>query len=158
MRIDVALEPAEARRWNRHVCIVLDQLRASSMVVTLLEHGAGAVVPAASLAEARRLARALGPGTLLAGERNVVRPPGFDYGNAPSELAGHDLGGRVVVHSSRNGTGVLRSLPADTTVFVGCLLNRTAARVRRTQRRVRTPAHWGSCAPAGWERSPWTTP
>lgn len=126
MRIDVALEPAEARNWSRHVCVVLDQLRASSMVVALLEHGAGAVVPAASLAEARRLARALGPGTLLAGERHVVRPPGFDFGNAPSEVAGHDLGGRVVVHSSRNGTGVLRSLPADATIFVGCLRNRSA--------------------------------
>jgi 2-phosphosulfolactate phosphatase len=126
MRIDVALEPAEARRWNDHVCIVVDQLRASSMIVRLLEHGAGAVVPAASLAQARRLARALGPGTLLAGEQRVVRPPGFDYGNAPSELAGTDLSGRIVVHATRNGTGVLRSLPADATVLVGCLLNASA--------------------------------
>jgi len=126
MRIDVALVPAEAKRWGDAVAIVLDELRASSVIVTLLERGAEAVIPAASLAEARRLARGAGDGTILAGERDVVRAPGFDFGNSPAEIARADLAGRVAVLSTRNGTGVLRSLPADATVLVGCLLNATA--------------------------------
>ncbi len=126
MRIDVALVPAEAKRWGHAVSIVLDELRASSMIVTLLERGADAVIPAASLAEARRLARAIGPAAVLAGELHVVRAPGFDYGNSPAEARRADLRGRTAVLSSRNGTGVLRSLPGDATIFVGCLLNATA--------------------------------
>jgi 2-phosphosulfolactate phosphatase len=124
MRIDVALVPSEARRWTNTVCVVLDELRASSTIVTLLERGAGAVIPAASLAEARRLARA--EGALLAGEHHVVRAPGFDFGNSPAEIAAADLAGRSVVLSTRNGTSVLRGLPAAGPVLVGCLLNAAA--------------------------------
>jgi 2-phosphosulfolactate phosphatase len=124
MRIDVALVPAEARRWTGTVCVLLDELRASSTIVRLLERGAAAVVPAASLAEARRLARA--DGSILAGEHRVVRAPGFDLGNSPAEVVVADVAGRTVVLSTRNGTAVLRALPADATVLVGCLLNASA--------------------------------
>ncbi len=126
MRIDVALVPAEARRWTNTVCIVLDELRASSTIVTLLEGGATAVIPAASLAEARRIARQLGPAALLAGEHRVVRAPGFDLGNSPAEVRAADVAGRTAVLATRNGTAVLRSLPAGTPVLIGCLLNATA--------------------------------
>jgi 2-phosphosulfolactate phosphatase len=126
LRIDVALVPAEARRWPPSVLVVVDELRASSMIVTLLEQGATAVIPAASLAEARRTARSLGPTAILAGERNVIRAPGFDLGNSPAEARRVDLRGRTAVLSSRNGTSVLRSLPPGATVLVGCLLNASA--------------------------------
>lgn len=124
MRIDVALVPAEAHRWTGTVCIVVDELRASSTIVTLLDRGCRAVLPAASLAEARRLGRA--HGALLAGERNVVRVPGFDLGNSPTEIAAADVGGRAVAMSTRNGTAAIRALPGDADVLVGCLLNATA--------------------------------
>ncbi len=124
MRIDVALVPAEARRWTNTVCILLDELRASSTIVRILERGAIAVIPAASLADARRLARA--DGSVLAGEHRVVRAPGFDYGNSPAEVAVADLAGRTVVLATRNGTAVLRALPVGTSILVGCLLNATA--------------------------------
>ncbi len=126
MRIDVALVPAEAKRWGATVRVVLDELRASSTIVRLLDRGATAVIPAASLAEARRIARGLGPAAVLAGEHHVVRAPGFDFGNSPAEVARADLAGRTAVLSTRNGTAVLRSLPADATILVGCLLNASA--------------------------------
>jgi 2-phosphosulfolactate phosphatase len=124
VRVDVALVPDAARRWRDVVCIVVDELRASSTIVTLLERGAGAVVPAANVAEARRLAA--GNGHVLAGERNVVRPPGFDFGNSPTEIDGADLRGHDVVLSTRNGTAVLRGLRGDPAVVIGCLLNASA--------------------------------
>lgn len=125
MRVDVALVPAAARRWRGVVAILVDELRASSTIVTLLERGARAVVPAASVAEARRLAA--GNGHLLAGERDVVRPPGFDFGNSPTEIDGRDLRGHDVVLSTRNGTAVLRALRGDPAVVIGCLLNASAS-------------------------------
>jgi 2-phosphosulfolactate phosphatase len=125
MRVDVALVPGEARRWGSTVVVLVDELRASSTIVRLLERGASAVIPAASLAEARRLARA--EGALLAGEHHVVRAPGFDLGNSPAEVAAVDgIAGRPVVLATRNGTAVLRGLPAAAQVLVGCLLNATA--------------------------------
>lgn len=126
MRIDVALVPAEAHRWTDTVCVLLDELRASSTIVRLLDGGAAAVLPAASLAHARRLARDVGAGALLAGEHHVVRAPGFDLGNSPAEVLAADVAGRTAILSTRNGTAVLRALRPGTPVLVGCLLNATA--------------------------------
>ena len=56
MKLDVAFLPSLLREPKRHVCVVVDVLRASSSLVTLLERGVEEVVLAASIGEARRLA------------------------------------------------------------------------------------------------------
>lgn len=124
MRIDVALTPGEAGTGRGAVCVVVDVLRASSSIVTLLDRGAATVIPVATVEEARRLARA--NGLLVAGEERSVTPADFDLGNRPAEIARADLGGRDVVFVSRNGTVVLGGLPDARAVLVGCLLNATA--------------------------------
>jgi 2-phosphosulfolactate phosphatase len=122
--IDVALVPGEALRWRKTVCIVVDVLRASSSIVTLFDRGCRTVVPAGSVAEARWLARA--HGYVLAGERDGLMPPGFDFGNSPAELARAELEGRITVLATSNGTVVLRRLADAPAVLIGCLLNATA--------------------------------
>jgi 2-phosphosulpholactate phosphatase len=103
VRVDVARVPAAARHWRDVVCIDVDELRASSTILTLLERGVGAIVPAANAAEARRIA--VGNGHILAGERNVVRPPGFDFGNSLTEIDGADLRDHDVVLSTAQWDG-----------------------------------------------------
>ena len=124
MDIDVALVPSQARTWTDRVCIVIDELRASSTITTLLDLGVSEVLLTQSLPEARRLAAE--HGSLLAGERGGLTPRGFDYNNSPAELSGSDLHGRSVVLSTSNGTAVLAELQAAPTVLVGCLLNARA--------------------------------
>jgi 2-phosphosulfolactate phosphatase len=124
MDIDVALVPGQARTWSDRVCIVIDELRASSTITTLLDLGSSEVLLTQSLAEARRLAVA--HGSVLAGERGGLTPRGFDHNNSPAELAGSDLNGRSVVLSTSNGTAVLAELQAAPLVLVGCLLNAQA--------------------------------
>jgi 2-phosphosulfolactate phosphatase len=124
MEIDVALVPGQARSWDDRVCVVIDELRASSTITTLLDLGSSEVLLTQSLREARRLA--IEHESLLAGERGGLTPRGFDYNNSPAELAGHDLHGRSVVLSTSNGTAVLAQLEAMPLVLVGCLLNARA--------------------------------
>jgi 2-phosphosulfolactate phosphatase len=121
MRVDVALVPGEARYWPDTVCIVVDQLRASCTLTTLLDLGCPSVRVTRSLAEARALGRATG--ALLAGERRGLVPPGFDANNSPVELSGLDVGGRPVVLCTSNGTRVLSLLRHMPATLVGCLLN-----------------------------------
>ncbi len=105
---------------------VVDVLRASSAIVTLLERGVPAVIPAASVEEARELWERL-PDYLLCGERDSVPPPGFDYGNSPTEFAALDPKGRRAILTTSNGTRLLNQLAAAPAVLVGALLNREAA-------------------------------
>jgi len=125
-RIDVALLPGQKLDAARSVCIIVDVLRASSSIVTLLERGCFAVVAAPTIDRARRLQTDL-PDHLLCGEERGLPPHGFDYGNSPSEFSRLDLGGRSAILATSNGTRVLAAIAADSpAVLVGALLNRTA--------------------------------
>src|SRR5438309_11765543 len=59
VRIGVAILPGQRFNASVSVCVVIDVLRASSSIVTLLERGGEAVVVATDLEEARRLHRVL---------------------------------------------------------------------------------------------------
>jgi 2-phosphosulfolactate phosphatase len=124
MEIDVALVPSEARAWSRTVCIVIDELRASSTITTLLDLGCSRLYLTAGLAAARRLGR--DHDALLVGEREGVRPAGFDFNNSPAELSRGDVRGRVVILSTSNGTKVLSRLTETPATLIGCLMNARA--------------------------------
>src|ERR1035437_8756695 len=117
MNIDVAFVPAEARRWPSIVCVVIDELRASSTITTLLDLGCTDISLTASLREARRLGRA--DGSLLAGERDGRTPRGFDTNNSPDEPARTAVLGRRVGLCTKNGTVVISRLRRVTPLPVG---------------------------------------
>ena len=125
MRIDVALLPEQTGDHSRSVCIVVDVLRASSSIVTLVERGARPVIAAWSIEEARRLHQRL-PRYLLCGEQGGFPPKGFDYGNSPAEFARLNLDGKGAILATSNGTRLLATSADAPAVLAGCLLNRAA--------------------------------
>ena len=125
MRIDVALLPGHRSESPRSLVIVVDVLRASSSIVTLLERNAARVVAAPGIDEARSL-KTRRADHLLCGERGGLPPEGFDYGNSPAEFARADLAGRGVILATSNGTRIMAALADAPVVLVGCMLNRKA--------------------------------
>src|SRR3989442_200476 len=125
MQIDVALLPAQRFEPARSVSVIVDVLRASSSVVTLLERGADSVVAAPGIEEARALHRRL-PDHLLCGEKDGLPPPGFDYGNSPAEFSRLELGSKGAILATSNGTRLLAAMAGAPAVLVGCLLNQRA--------------------------------
>jgi 2-phosphosulfolactate phosphatase len=117
-----ALIPQEALRGG--VAVVIDVLRASTMIVHSLVAGCTAVVPCREIDEARRVASSLPPGSaLLAGERHGVRIEDFQLGNSPSECTATVCQGKTMVITTTNGTrALLACLDADC-VFVGSFVN-----------------------------------
>jgi 2-phosphosulfolactate phosphatase len=124
MEIDVALVPAAARAHEPGVFVVVDEIRASTTLTTLLEMGCPAVHIEGALVAARRRAR--DTGSVLVGERHLRRPRGFDYANSPTALQASGIAGRSVVLSTTNGTAILRALRGQRHVLVGCLRNARA--------------------------------
>jgi 2-phosphosulfolactate phosphatase len=115
------------------IAVVIDVLRASTTIITALANGAARVRPVADVAEARRLVAALGPDTLLGGERGGVRIEGFDLGNSPAEYARDRVAGRSIVLTTTNGTAALAACRGAGEILVGAIVNRSAvaAAVRR---------------------------
>jgi 2-phosphosulfolactate phosphatase len=124
MEIDVALVPQAARPADRAVFIVVDEIRASTTITTLLDIGCPDIYIEGALVAARRRGRETG--SILVGERHLRRPAGFDFANSPMALARAGVQGRSVVLSTTNGTAMLRMLRRSESVLVGCLRNARA--------------------------------
>src|SRR3989337_1134919 len=124
LRLHVALLPSLIQ-GARSAFAVVDVLRASTSIVTLLERGVPAVIPAGGVEEARALRERL-PGRLLCGEQGGRAPPGFDYGNSPAEFAAASLDGRPAILATSNGTRILSDLAEAPAVLVGALVTLAA--------------------------------
>lgn len=107
------------------VVLVIDVLRTSTVVPLLFDRGLRAVYLSPSLRTARRTARE--EGHLLLGERQGLPMEGFNFGNSPAELAGHDLGGRDGVLVSENAPRSLPFVQGARAVALASLTNADAA-------------------------------
>lgn len=128
MQIRVALVPELAGDTSTAVCIVIDVLRATSVVATLFEQNCPRVYAAPSHELARTFARATGH--TLCGETAGYRVPDFDYGNSPVEFSKLDFTDRPVVISTTNGTRAIASVATARTVLLGAAVNRMAVSIR----------------------------
>lgn len=90
------------------IVVVIDVLRAATTVATALANGARGVHPFESVNETARRGAEMDRETVrLAGERRMVRIPGFDFGNSPLEFTRDAIGGRTLLFSTTNGTPAL---------------------------------------------------
>jgi 2-phosphosulfolactate phosphatase len=130
MKVKVGFTPGE--EISAPVGVVIDVLRATSVICQALSSGFGRVICVGEVEQALALA---GPDVVLGGERANVRPEGFDFGNSPREYVDLDGAGRTLALTTTNGTRLLLAAAARCeTVFVGSLLNLDAvvAAVRAT--------------------------
>jgi 2-phosphosulfolactate phosphatase len=121
------------------VAVVVDVLRATSVMVQALASGCEGVVPCAEVDEAIRIRDSLPAGTaLLAGERLGLPIEGFDFGNSPGSFTPETCQGKTLVMTTTNGTrAILASLEADA-VFIAAFSNlmETSARLREVPSEV----------------------
>jgi 2-phosphosulfolactate phosphatase len=119
MKVRVGFTPGE--QISAPVGVVIDVLRATSVICQSLAAGFGRVICVGEVEQALALA---GADVVLGGERANLRPEGFDFGNSPREYADVDGAGRTLVLTTTNGTRLLLAAAARCeTVFVGSLLN-----------------------------------
>ncbi|MES2125283.1 MAG: 2-phosphosulfolactate phosphatase [Gemmatimonadota bacterium] len=107
--------------------LVVDVLRASTTICAAMHHGARAVVVAADIEDATRIAHTLDASVLLAGERNCARIPGFQLGNSPGEMTEATVSGKTLVMTTTNGTAALMAAAGAREVVVASAVNLSAA-------------------------------
>ncbi|MBX5466255.1 MAG: 2-phosphosulfolactate phosphatase [Firmicutes bacterium] len=105
---------------------VVDTLRATTTMVTILAHGGTAVLPVAEMEQALAL-RARYPEALVGGERNNRRPKGFDAGNSPREYGSERVAGRRVILTTSNGTQAIARCVGAAWLAAAALVNASAA-------------------------------
>jgi 2-phosphosulfolactate phosphatase len=83
--------------------VIIDVFRAFTTAAIALSRGARRIVMVDSLEKALAL-RSSRVGDYCIGERNSVRPPEFDFGNSPAELARAEIARKTLIQTTTNGT------------------------------------------------------
>jgi 2-phosphosulfolactate phosphatase len=123
--VEVHFTPPPTSLLAGTTCLVVDTLRATTVITTLISGGATAVYPVATLDRAHSVAQELD--AKLVGERGGLPAEGFDYGNSPSQFSSLDVRGWTVVQSTSNGSQALEQTCEAECIVIACLRNRLAA-------------------------------
>ncbi len=102
--------------------VIIDVFRAFSTACYAFEAGIIKSYPVGDIEIAYRL-KEKNPDYILVGERNEQKPPGFDFGNSPSQLVTGNLEGKTIVHTTSSGTqGIANATNADE-IITGSFVN-----------------------------------
>lgn len=126
MRITTALLPTISSDSDRSdIVVVIDVLRATSVMAKALHAGASTLITCREIDQAQRMAQQGSPRPLLCGERGCKPIEGFDLGNSPSEY-GEQVVGRTLILTTTNGTHAIESAAAATRMITASFLNFSA--------------------------------
>jgi 2-phosphosulfolactate phosphatase len=108
------------------VVVVIDVLRATSTIATVLYNGAKDIIPVDSVERCIQLGRDLD--CITAGERDGQVAPGLQYGNSSFEYPREFIQEKTLVLTTTNGTKLLHMALAKgaTEVITGSFLNLSA--------------------------------
>ncbi|MBI5011030.1 MAG: 2-phosphosulfolactate phosphatase, partial [Bacteroidia bacterium] len=124
MRIEIA-EFIEGAKNAEGLAVIIDVFRAFSVECYGFDAGASQIVATSEVAEAIRL-RQYYNNSVLVGERDEKKIPGFDFGNSPTEIIKAGLTGKTIIHTTTAGTqGLINAENADI-IITGSFVNAAA--------------------------------
>lgn len=104
--------------------VVIDVLRATSVMITALAHGIREIYPVTHQDEAFRLREMLGHNDcIIAGESGMKKIAGFDYGNSPVVYTCNDFKDKKLIMCTTNGTKAINKCLSANNVYICSLLN-----------------------------------
>lgn len=107
-------------------CVVIDTLRATSTIITALANGCEQVIPVEEVGQATQLRISVGESvSVLGGERDGQKIPGFDLGNSPLEYGPEHIYGKTLILTTTNGTLAIRKAEAAMCTYIGAMINAT---------------------------------
>ena len=129
MKISVVPTAQQVRDvdFSGKTAIVIDVLRATSVITTALHNGALDVFAVKTVDEADKLASdGTGGQILRGGERHAVKIAGFDFGNSPLEYTSEAVGGKHLAVTTTNGTQAIQNVENASEIVLACFRNAAA--------------------------------
>lgn len=102
------------------IVVVVDILRASTVVCTMIHNGAKEIIPVSSLEEAREYKA---KGFLVVAERDGKKLDFADLGNSPFYFTPEVVSGKTIVYSTTNGTNAITIGKQAKQILIGSFLN-----------------------------------
>lgn len=105
------------------IVVIIDILRASSTITTIIDNDAKALMAVKDELSARKY---INDNYLVGGERNGETIPGFNFGNSPFDYKKEHVRDKTVVLTTTNGTKCIEMSSNANEVIIGSFLNLTA--------------------------------
>jgi 2-phosphosulfolactate phosphatase len=121
MKVNVLLSPlnADDLYFTGKTTVVIDILRATSVIVTALGNGAREIIPVNTVDFAMKVSgNAFGGQTLLGGERNTKKIEGFALGNSPLEYNAETVKGKSIILYTTNGSKAIVRAKFSENLFI----------------------------------------
>ena len=109
---------------GKSTVVVVDVLRATSVISTAFMEGVKEIIPVQSLEQA--LFYKGKEGYIVAAERNAKPIDGFDYGNSPYHYINAEVEGKILILTTTNGTKAINNAK-DHKVITASYINLEAA-------------------------------
>ena len=131
MRIVTSLLPdlMATKQDEAYVAVVIDVLRATSVMTTAFGSGAKQIFTCCHVAEALSLADKIeyldqiNQRPLLCGERSCKPISGFDHGNSPAEYTPGRVRGQTLIMTTTNGTKAIEAASSAKRLIAASFLN-----------------------------------
>ncbi len=122
MILDLCPSPALYPYYEKEgdTVVMVDAFRASATICAAFAAGASAVIPIASIEEAKRYKS---EGFLVGAERNARKCDFADFGNSPFDYTPAQVAGRELVFTTTNGTQAIHAARSCHRLFVGTFTN-----------------------------------
>ena len=102
------------------IVVVVDLLRATTVISTAFNFGVKEIIPVSSLEIAKTFLNR--KDFIVAAERNAMPIKGFDYGNSPFQYMNNDILDKTLVLTTTNGTKAI-NIASSYEVITSCFIN-----------------------------------
>ncbi|MGC9375034.1 MAG: 2-phosphosulfolactate phosphatase [Bacteroidales bacterium] len=123
--VEVCFTPVLLNKYTIEdkLVVVVDILRATTIITTMFKNGLAKLIPVNDLNEAKKYKE---KGFLVAAERNGVKIDFADFSNSPYVFTQENIKGKTLVYSSTNGTNTILSAKKAKQVIIASFLNLSA--------------------------------
>lgn len=131
MKLDVIISADNIKEeyLEDKIVVVIDMLRATSVIVTALANNAKEVFPMLTVEEAFNKKEEIlrdEKEVLLGGERKALKIEGFDFSNSPLEYTSEKVKGKTIILSTTNGTRAINLSLKAKEILIGAIINAKA--------------------------------
>lgn len=125
MKIDIIISASDIKeeKIKDKTVIIIDMLRATSVIITALNNGCNKVIPVISVDEAISIASKDKNKCILGGERNAIKIEGFDFSNSPIEYTTERVKNKTLIMTTTNGTMAINKSLKARKLLIGALIN-----------------------------------
>uniref|UniRef100_UPI003216C744 2-phosphosulfolactate phosphatase n=1 Tax=uncultured Draconibacterium sp. TaxID=1573823 RepID=UPI003216C744 len=121
MNINI-LQLLDGARAATGTTIIIDVFRAFSTACYAVEKGVTKIYPVGNIELAYSLKKN-NPDSILVGERNEIKPQGFDFGNSPSQLLKATILAKKMIHTTSSGTQGIVGATKASEILTGSFVN-----------------------------------